>query len=143
MNHTAERNMRTGGETVVTTMIHANLPKRAWGFATLHATDTETPQCRVWRIKHGISSRKMERCAPSGSNQRLISIGMMMKMIASMLCPAISKLGAGSSFGVQRMGTAVVHASNSKGTPSSKFCRMSGVPAISFQTPRSNKAIQF
>src|SRR5687768_12601743 len=39
MNHTAERNMRTVGEMVVTTMIHANLPRKAWGFATLHAAE--------------------------------------------------------------------------------------------------------
>src|SRR4051812_47563745 len=39
MNHTAERNMRTIGEMAVTTMIHANMPKRAWGYATLHAID--------------------------------------------------------------------------------------------------------
>jgi hypothetical protein len=37
MNHTAERNMRTIGEMAVTTMIHANLPKRVWGYAMLHA----------------------------------------------------------------------------------------------------------
>ena len=39
MNHTAERNMRTIGEMSVTTMIHANLPKSAWGYAVLHAID--------------------------------------------------------------------------------------------------------
>jgi transposase InsO family protein len=37
MNHTAERNMRTIGEMAVTTMVHANLPKRAWGYAVMHA----------------------------------------------------------------------------------------------------------
>ena len=31
--------MRTIGEMAVTTMIHANLPKRAWGYATMHAID--------------------------------------------------------------------------------------------------------
>src|SRR5690242_12957827 len=39
MNHTAERNMRTIGEMAVTTLIHANLPKFAWGYAVLHAID--------------------------------------------------------------------------------------------------------
>lgn len=39
MNHTAERNMRTIGEMSVTTIIHANLPKSAWGYAVLHAID--------------------------------------------------------------------------------------------------------
>jgi Integrase core domain/Zinc finger C-x8-C-x5-C-x3-H type (and similar) len=39
MNGTAERNMRTVGEMAVTTLIHANMPKRAWGWATLHACD--------------------------------------------------------------------------------------------------------
>ena len=29
--------MRTIGEMTITTMIHANLPKRAWGYAILHA----------------------------------------------------------------------------------------------------------
>ena len=39
MNHTAERNMRTIGEMMTTTMIHANLPRRAWGYAALLAID--------------------------------------------------------------------------------------------------------
>ena len=39
MNHTAERNMRTIGEMMTTTMIHANLPRRAWGYAALLAVD--------------------------------------------------------------------------------------------------------
>jgi hypothetical protein len=39
MNHSAERNMRTIGEMAITTMIHANLPKRAWGWAVLLACD--------------------------------------------------------------------------------------------------------
>ena len=39
MNHTAERNMRTIGEMTTTTLIHANLPKRAWGYATMLAID--------------------------------------------------------------------------------------------------------
>jgi hypothetical protein len=39
MDHTAERNMRTIGEMMTTTMIHANLPKKAWGWAALHAAD--------------------------------------------------------------------------------------------------------
>jgi transposase InsO family protein len=39
MNHCAERNMRTVGEMTVTTLIHGNLPKRAWGWATLHACE--------------------------------------------------------------------------------------------------------
>ena len=39
MDHTAERNMRTIGEMTVTTLIHANLPKYAWGYAILHAID--------------------------------------------------------------------------------------------------------
>ena len=39
MDHTAERNMRTIGEMAVTTLIHANLPKLAWGYAILHAID--------------------------------------------------------------------------------------------------------
>jgi len=37
MDHTAERNMRTIGEMATTTLIHANLPKACWGWATLHA----------------------------------------------------------------------------------------------------------
>ena len=37
MDHTAERNMRTIGEMTTTTMVHANLPKSCWGWATLHA----------------------------------------------------------------------------------------------------------
>ena len=37
MDHTAERNMRTIGEMSVTTLLHANLPKSAWGYAVLHA----------------------------------------------------------------------------------------------------------
>jgi len=37
MDHTAERNMRTIGEMTTTTMLHAHLPKRCWGWATLHA----------------------------------------------------------------------------------------------------------
>lgn len=39
MDHTAERNMRTIGEMLTTTMLHANLPKKAWGFAALHAAE--------------------------------------------------------------------------------------------------------
>ena len=39
MNHTAERNMRTLGEMTVTTLIHANMPKNAWGYAILHAAE--------------------------------------------------------------------------------------------------------
>jgi hypothetical protein len=39
MNHAAERNMRTIGEMTVTTMIHANMPKRAWGWATMLACE--------------------------------------------------------------------------------------------------------
>jgi histone deacetylase 1/2 len=39
MDHTAERNMRTLGEMMTTTMLHANFPKRAWGFAALHAAE--------------------------------------------------------------------------------------------------------
>ena len=39
MDHTAERNMRTTGEMMVTTLIHANLPKKAWGWAALHACE--------------------------------------------------------------------------------------------------------
>ena len=39
MNHTAERNMRTIGEMTTTTMIHANMPKRTWGYATILAID--------------------------------------------------------------------------------------------------------
>jgi transposase InsO family protein len=37
MDHTAERNMRTIGEMSITTILHANLPKSAWGHAVLHA----------------------------------------------------------------------------------------------------------
>ena len=36
-NHTAERNMRTIGEMALTTMIHANFPRAAWGWAFMHA----------------------------------------------------------------------------------------------------------
>ena len=39
MDHTAERNMRTIGEMMTTTMLHANMPRRAWGWAALHATE--------------------------------------------------------------------------------------------------------
>jgi len=39
MDHTAERNMRTIGEMAVTTLVHSNLPKNAWGHAILHAID--------------------------------------------------------------------------------------------------------
>lgn len=39
MDHTAERNMRTIGEMAVTTLVHANLPKSAWGHAVVHAID--------------------------------------------------------------------------------------------------------
>lgn len=39
MDHTAERNMRTIGEMGLTTMVHANLPKSAWGHAMLHAIE--------------------------------------------------------------------------------------------------------
>ena len=39
MDHTAERNMRTIGEMAVTTLVHANLPKTAWGHAVLHASE--------------------------------------------------------------------------------------------------------
>jgi hypothetical protein len=35
MDHTAERNMRTIGEMAVTTLVHANLPKTAWGHVGL------------------------------------------------------------------------------------------------------------
>ena len=39
MDHTAECNMRTIGEMAVTTLVHANLPKSAWGHAVMHAVD--------------------------------------------------------------------------------------------------------
>lgn len=39
LDHTAERNMRTIGEMMTTTLLHANMPKRAWGWASLHAAD--------------------------------------------------------------------------------------------------------
>ena len=39
MDHTAERNMRTIGEMAVTTLIHANLPKSAWGYAVMQAVE--------------------------------------------------------------------------------------------------------
>lgn len=39
MNHTAERNMRTIGEMITTTIIHSNLPKKAWGYATMLAIE--------------------------------------------------------------------------------------------------------
>ena len=39
MNHTAERNMRTIGEMAVTTLVHSNLPKSAWGYAVLLAIE--------------------------------------------------------------------------------------------------------
>ena len=39
LDHTAERNMRTVGESALTTMLHGNMPKRAWGWAMLHAAD--------------------------------------------------------------------------------------------------------
>jgi hypothetical protein len=39
MDHTAERNMRTIGEMLTTTMLHANLPKKSWGWAALHAAE--------------------------------------------------------------------------------------------------------
>jgi len=39
LNHTAERNMRTLGEMALTTMIHANMPKRVWGWAMILACE--------------------------------------------------------------------------------------------------------
>lgn len=39
MNHTAERNMRTIGEMAVTTLVHSNLPRPAWGYAMLAAVE--------------------------------------------------------------------------------------------------------
>ena len=39
MDHTAERNMRTISEMAITTMLHANMPKKAWGWAILLAVD--------------------------------------------------------------------------------------------------------
>jgi transposase InsO family protein len=39
MDHTAERNMRTVGEMALTMLIHANLPKKAWGWATLQSVE--------------------------------------------------------------------------------------------------------
>jgi len=39
MDHTAERSMRTIGEMAITTLMHSNLPKNAWGWATMHAID--------------------------------------------------------------------------------------------------------
>jgi histone deacetylase 1/2 len=39
MDHTAERNVRTIGEMAVTTLVHSNLPKSAWGHAVMHAID--------------------------------------------------------------------------------------------------------
>ena len=39
MDHTAERNMRTIGEMSLTMLIHANLPRKAWGWATLQAIE--------------------------------------------------------------------------------------------------------
>lgn len=39
MDHTAERNMRTIGEMGLTTLVHSNLPKLAWGYAMLHAAE--------------------------------------------------------------------------------------------------------
>ena len=38
-DHTAERSTRTIGEMTLTTLIHANLPRKAWGWATLHAIE--------------------------------------------------------------------------------------------------------
>ena len=35
MDHTSERNMRTIGEMLTTTLLHSNLPKKAWGLAAL------------------------------------------------------------------------------------------------------------
>ena len=39
MNGVAERNMRTIGEMLTTTMVHANLPQKAWGYAVLLACE--------------------------------------------------------------------------------------------------------
>jgi hypothetical protein len=39
MDHTSERNMRTIGEMMTTTMLHANLPRKTWGWASLHAAE--------------------------------------------------------------------------------------------------------
>ena len=39
MDHTAERNMRTISEMAITSMLHANMPKKAWGWAVLLAVD--------------------------------------------------------------------------------------------------------
>ena len=39
MDHTAERNMRTISEMAITSMLHANMPKKSWGWAVLLAVD--------------------------------------------------------------------------------------------------------
>ena len=61
MNHTAERNMRTIGEMATTTMIHANLPKRTWGYATMLAIDVinRTADCVQPNFKNTLT--RLER----------------------------------------------------------------------------------
>lgn len=50
MDHTAERNMRTIGEMQLTTIIHANMPKRAWGWAAMYAIEVLNRTCDAKEI---------------------------------------------------------------------------------------------
>jgi hypothetical protein len=61
MDHTSERNMRTIGEMMTTTMLHANFPKKAWGFAALHAADV------INRTSESAESNKTANCASNFS----------------------------------------------------------------------------
>ena len=65
MDHTAERNMRTIGEMMTTTMLHANMPRKAWGFAALHAAEVlnRTTESAISNKAAGVSSNfsRLER----------------------------------------------------------------------------------
>ena len=58
MDHTAERSMRTIGEMMTTTLIHSNLPHRAWGWAALQAAEVlnRTSESVVSNKVAGVSS---------------------------------------------------------------------------------------
>ena len=61
MDHTAERNMRTIGEMAVTTLLHANLPKVAWGHAVMHAIDVINRTAESADINKTAASSKFSR----------------------------------------------------------------------------------
>ena len=57
-DHTAERNMPTVGEMTITTMVHSNVPMRAWGLAMLHAAEVvnRTAESRRLNSEAGVPS---------------------------------------------------------------------------------------